>query len=148
MNILTEFTTANTTAGISTLAFGKLDEVQSFLDQYTTGQYPINLIVPPPFQVTFGSGFMVKQTIQLRGLVLTRIDSQPVNYRSAEIEATYIQPMRELAIKFLKALWNSDIVDDEAKTMQALITPVYLKLNAHLFGVEYSCNVPLIEAVC
>lgn len=148
MNIITTFEAANTTAGIDTLAFGKLDEVQSFLDKYAIGDYPINLILPPAFTVTLGAGHLVKQVIQLQGWILTRIDSEPNNYRSAAIESTYIQPMRELAILFIKALWNSSIVDDEVQTIQATITPEYTKLNYHLFGVRYQVNVPLIEAVC
>lgn len=154
MNIITALETATTSAGIGELSFAQLQEFNAFLDSFNPAffadpTHSINVIVPPPIVSTFGSGHLVKQVMQLQGWVLTRLKEDTNNYRSASIEPTYIQPMRELANKFIKKLWqNEALIDEEVTTIQATIRPEYGFLNYKMFGVSYSVNVPLAEAVC
>lgn len=56
--------------------------------------------------------------------------------------------MRELAEKFLVSVINSDLTDSEVEDVSYSITPEYMFLAAHLFGVSYTINWPVSGTIC
>jgi hypothetical protein len=89
-----------------------------------------------------------KKVIPLRGWALTRIAEDTNDWRSINLETDYIQPMRAMAEKFLVSIANSDLTDSEVEDISYSITPEYMFLPAHLFGVSYTINWPVSGKIC
>jgi len=145
--VLQAIQTANTAAGITTLAFANAQEFQSFMDKYAFTDYPVNLVLPFSSAGTTLNGRR-KEVVTISGFVFRRIPEDTNNWRSLAVEPAYIDPMRTLAIKFIKALLNTDIADPEVEAVTDTITPEYQAHPAHLFGVRYSFSFPIIHNVC
>ena len=140
---------ANVTAGIRTLSFANLREFQSFMESFTFQEWPINILVPFTVNGTTNMSTGIrKASVSLQGWVLTRVKIDPNDYRTRAMEATYLNPMRTLAKKFIKAMINSDIVDRDVDTISDTITPEYKFLNGLTFGVSYVLNLPIRDNVC
>lgn len=140
---------ATTGAGIVSLRYANLQEFNSFLDSINVAQYPLNLVVPIDLDGTFLNN-RFKDTLTIQGWVLTRISEDTNDWRSIELEDTYINPMRALARTFLIKLVNdANIgVDPEQETVRYSIKPEYMFMHAHLFGVSYRMNLPVTGNVC
>lgn len=147
MTILETIEQANTEAGIRTLSFANIQEFQSFMDSFTFQEYPVNVVIPFTSTGTTTNDRR-KAVIPLQGWVLTRIKEDPNTYRSRTMEVNYLEPMRRLAIKFIKGILASDIINPEAGPVRDTIKPEYMFLNAQVFGVSYSLDLPIIESVC
>ena len=147
MTVLESIEQANTDAGIRKLSFANIQEFQSFMDSFKFVEWPVNVVVPFTSNGTTLNDRR-KAVIPLQGWVLTRITERPEDLRTKAAEEKYLQPMRVLAIKFIKNLLVSEIINPEAGAVTDTIKPEYLFLNAQVFGVSYQLNVPIIENVC
>jgi len=148
MTVLEAIEEANTAAGIETLSFANIQEFQAFMDSFKITSYPINIVVPFTSNGSTLNGIR-RSTIPLQGWVLTRLtSSEPINYRTLAVESEYLEPMRVLAIKFIKNLLLTDIIDPEAGAVSDSIKPEYMFLNTKTFGVSYTLNLPIIQNVC
>ena len=149
MTILEAVEQANTEAGIRTLSFANLQEFQSFMDSFTFQEWPVNILVPFTVNGTTNMATGIRNaSVSLQGWILTRVTEDPNDYRTRKMEATYLNPMRTLAKKFIKEMINSDIVDRNVSTISDTITPEYKFLNAQTFGVSYTLNLPIRDNVC
>lgn len=147
MTFLEAVEEATKSAGIVTLAFANIKEFNAFKEGFRFEDYPVNVVVPFDNNGTHVNGRR-KAAIPLQGWVLTRISSEPIDYRSAKVESQYIAPMRRLAIRFLSSLLDSDVIDPElSSAVTDSIRPAYNFLDNHLFGVSYTCNVPIVETI-
>jgi hypothetical protein len=138
---------ANTAAGIRNFAFANLTEFNSFKDGFNELEYPINVMVP----FTVNSQFLsrgIKNSVLIRGWVLTRLREDTNDFRSLKIEPDYINPMRELAMTFVRRLLDSDVIDSEVENVNATFVPEYQFLDSHLFGVSYSLTLPTKAHIC
>lgn len=147
ITILEALTEANKEAGIKTFSFANLQEFNSFIDSFKALDYPINVIVPIPLTGNLLPN-RTKDNLSIQGWMLTRIKEDTNNYRSSKIEEDYINPMRRLAKKFLVKLCESDIVDPEVDNIAYSIKPEYMFLATHVFGVSYTCTLPINSNVC
>lgn len=149
MSVLTALQTANTQAGITGLSFANLQEFNSFMDSFNFTDYPRNIVVPFDLDGEFLNN-RAKTTILIRGWILTRINQDTNDWRSLDLESLYIDPMRTLAMKFIKSLLNSEeiTIDPEVERVRFHVKPEYMFLHAHLFGVSYSVNLPGVDRVC
>lgn len=147
MTALEAIKQANTDAGIRKLSFANIQEFQSFMDSFKFVEWPINVVVPFSSNGTTLNDRR-KAVIPLTGWVLCRITERPEDLRTELAEEKYLQPMRVLAIKFIKNILASDIINPEAGPVTDTITPEYMFLNAQVFGVSYRLNLPIIESVC
>ena len=138
---------ANTSAGITTLAFANAQEFHAFMDKYAYTDYPVNLVLPFTVAGTNLNGRR-KQVVTISGFVLRRIPEDTNDWRSLPVETAYIDPMRTLAIKFIKALLNTDIIDPEVEAVTDTVRPEYMDTSGHLFGVSYTLSLPTINNVC
>lgn len=147
MTFLDAIEEANNKAGIYNLSFANIKEFNAFLDSFQFEDFPRNVVVP------FDNngrhiGAIRKGTIPLQGWVLTRITDEPLDLRSVKAEREYVRPMRALAIKFINRLLDSDVIDpEESDGVTDSIRPEYAFLSAHLFGVSYQCNIPIVETI-
>ena len=150
MTILEAIQAANTTAiGAYSLSFANLREFQSFMDSFEFDDYPRNIVLPFDSNGTTNENGIRKATIPLQGWVLTRISEDTNDWRSLAMETAYLEPMRDLAIQFLKALYQTEVIDHmRSQTITDVIRPEYMFLNAHLFGVNYTVQLPVIQNVC
>lgn len=128
------------------LAFANLTEFNSFVDSFTFPEYPINLVIPFTVNSEFIPPF-TKDTAIIRGYMLTRIEQDTNDWRSPEIETLYIQPMRDLVKQFVKNLLLTEVIDNSRNATLSM-SPEYMFLHPHLFGVMYSINLPVIQKVC
>lgn len=147
MTVLEAARQANKDAGIRTLSFANIQEFQAFMGSFTFNEYPANVLLP------FTSNGVTenqirKATIPLQGWVVTKVEIDPNNYRTEEVEAQYLEPMRNLAIKFIKNLLDSDIINPQAGPVRDTINPEYMFLNERVFGVSYKLDLPVVQNVC
>lgn len=147
MTILTAIQEASASAGLK-LSFANIKEFQSFMDSFVYADYPINVVVPFTSNGVTTSAGRRKATIPLQGWVLTRIPEEPMDLRSVVAEANYIQPMRAKAIAFISELLEKDIIDPEVENISDSIRPEYAFLEAQVFGVSYTINLPVVGMIC
>lgn len=147
MTILETLQQATDDAGFKGLSFANLQEFNAFMDSFTFLEYPRNVVVPYKLTGTF-KGSLKKKFIRIQGWSLTRIVEDTNDWRSVLLEPQYIQPMRELAEKFILNVIDSDLTDPEMNDVQYSIDPEYMFLSSHLFGVSYTLNWPVTEFVC
>lgn len=140
---------ATTAAGIRTLSFANIQEFQAFQDSFRFEEWPINVVVPFTNNGTNNRATGIrKAVIPLQGWVLTRIKSEPNDYRSKKMEEEYLEPMRRLATKFIGELLSTEVIDPEVTSITDTIRPEYMFLNNLSFGVSYQVNVPIQNHVC
>lgn len=137
----------NNVGGIKKMAFANLQEWNSFKDSFTFLEYPVNVVTPFTVSSLFKDN-RIKDTVTIQGWMITRISEDTNDYRSLDLEPKYIDPMRQLAKKFVRRLLDSDIIDSEVTDVTVRIVPEYQWLNAHLFGVSYSVNLPISSRLC
>lgn len=147
MTILEAVDEANEAAAITTLAFANIREFSEFVDSFNFSDYPVNIVVPFTSNGTHTGGLR-KAVVPLQGWVLTRVTEEPLDLRSLAAETAYIQPMRTLAAKFISKLLQTDVIDPEVENVTDSIRPEYAFLAAHLFGVSYTVNLPIVENQC
>jgi len=147
LSILEELQLANTAAKVKDLSFANLQEFNSFMDSFTFLEYPRNVVVPFSLNGTFVAN-RVKDVIPLQGWMLTRIREDTNDWRSVKLEPDYIAPMRSLARTFLIKLLDSDLTDPEVNNVTYSITPEFMFLSSHLFGVSYRMNWPVVGKLC
>lgn len=147
MTILEALQEADIATKTKGLSFANLQEFNSFKDSFTHLEYPRNVVVPFTLQGTFASN-RSKDIIPIQGWMLTRLKQDTNDWRSVQLEPDYIAPMRALARKFLIHLVNSDLTDPEITNITYSITPEFMFLDAHLFGVSYRMNWPVIGKLC
>lgn len=129
------------------LVFAQIDEFQKFMDSFNELDYPANVLVP--FEATTAvTGARKQTTIPLAGWLVRRIETETVDFRSAEVEDQYLEPMRRLANKFLTKLINSEVTDETVATVSFRIKPEYAFLSHHLFGISYTMNWPIGLNAC
>lgn len=132
---------------IRTLSFANIKEFNSFVESFSFDDYPVNVIVPFTNNGSWVGGLR-KGMIPLQGWMLTKIDADTEDFRSVQIEHAYLEPMRSLAMRFLSALLETDVIDPEVNSVSDSIKPEYAFLAQRLFGVSYTMNVPVYEHVC
>ena len=147
MTILEAIQLSTTDAGIRELSFANLQEFNSFMDSFNFEDWPRNIVVPPVVNGTF-NGIKAAETLVLRGWVLRRISEDTNDWRSVLLEPDYISPMRDFARKFIRRMLDSEIVDPSRDPATYTITPEYMFLNQHLFGVSYQAQIPITKNVC
>jgi len=147
VTILESIQSATTDAGIRGLSFANLQEFNAFMDSFQFEDWPRNIVVPPVVNGVF-DGIRGGETLILRGWVLRRISEDTNDWRSVKLEPDYIEPMRVLARKFIRRMLDSEIVDAEREDVSYSITPEYMFLPAHLFGVSYQAQIPIFKNVC
>jgi len=147
MSILEAIQLANTEAGIRGLHYANLQEFNAFMDSFNFEDWPGNIVVPPVVNGTF-NGIKAAETLVLRGWVLKRIPEDTNDWRSVKLEPDHISPMRDLARKFVRRMLDSGIVDVERDPVTYSITPEYMFLSSHLFGVSYQAQIPIMQNVC
>lgn len=147
MSIIETLQLATDDAGFKGLSFANLQEFNGFMDSFTFLEYPRNVIVPYKLNGVLKNN-RKKKTIPLQGWALTRISQDTNDWRSVDLEVQYIQPMRVLAENFIISLANSDLTDSEVEDISYSITPEYMFLAAHLFGVSYTINWPVSGKIC
>ena len=147
MTILEAIQLSTTDAGIRELSFANLQEFNSFMDSFNFEDWPRNIVVPPVVNGTF-NGIKAAETLVLRGWVLRRISEDTNDWRSVLLEPDYISPMRDFARKFIRRMLDSEIVDPSRDPATYTITPEYMFLNQHLFGVSYQAQIPIMKNVC
>ena len=117
------------------------------MDSFTFSDWPRNIVVPPVINGVF-RGIKGAETLVLRGWVLRRIPQDTNDWRSVKLEPDYIDPMRVLARKFIRRMLDSEIVDTDREEASYTITPEYMFLNQHLFGVSYQAQIPIMKNAC
>jgi hypothetical protein len=147
MTIIETFEEATADAGFKGVSYANLQEFNSFMDSFTFLEYPRNVIVPYTLNGRLKNN-RNKKVIPVQGWALTRIAEDTNDWRSLQLEKDYIHPMRVLAERFLVALSNSDLTDPEVEDIQYSIKPEYMFLSAHLFGVSYNIQWPVIGKIC
>jgi hypothetical protein len=147
MTIIETFEQATDDAGFKGVSYANLQEFNSFMDSFTFLEYPRNVIVPYTLNGRLKNN-RHKKVIPVQGWALTRISEDTNDWRSLQLEKDYIHPMRLLAERFLVALANSDLTDPEVEDIQYSIKPEYMFLSAHLFGVSYNIQWPVIGKIC
>lgn len=141
---------ANQDAGITAPVFASLKEFNSFIDSFNELDYPANVIIPFQNNGTWLNGRR-KGVIPLRGWILTPLQEDPNNYRTAKIESEYLAPMRKKAKAFIRSVIDSDLTDTEIESITDQIIPEYgflQNVNRPLFGVQYILNWPVVESIC
>jgi len=138
---------ANTSAGITTLSYANSQEFKAFMDKFAYSEYPVNLVMPLTVSGTFLNG-RTKDTVTITGYVWRRVPEDGNDWRSLPVETAYIDPMRVLAKKFIKALLNTDIVDPELEAVGYTTSPEYAETSSQLFGVKYTVQLPTNLNVC
>ena len=138
---------ANTSAGITTLSYANSQEFKAFMDKFAFTDYPVNLVLP-----FTESGVFInrgnKDVVTITGYVWKRVPEDGNDWRTMAVETSYINPMRILAKKFIRALLNTDIVDAEVESVSYTTTPEYAETSGHLFGVRYTVQLPTNINVC
>jgi hypothetical protein len=147
MTILEAIQEATDASGAKGLSFANIQEFNAFNDSFAFEEYSRNVVVPFKINYTFTNN-RVKGILILQGWMITRVNQDTNDWRSVDMEPAYISPMRDQAVRFLKHLLNSDIVDPEIENMTASITPEHMWLKDHLFGVSYQANIPISKMVC
>lgn len=147
MTILETLTDATDTAGFKGLSFANLQEFNAFMDSFNFNEYPRNVVVPYNLNGTLKNN-RKKKVILIQGWALLRIPQDTNDWRSLLLEKDFIQPMREMAEKFVVQLVNSDLTDPEVENIQYSIKPEYMFLASHLFGVSYSVSWPIKGNIC
>lgn len=132
---------------IKGLSFANLQEFNAFMDSFNFEDWPRNIVVPPVVNGTF-SGIKAAETLVLRGWILRRINEDTNDWRSVKLEPDYIEPMRVLARKFIRRMLDTEIIDPSREQATYTITPEYMFLTKHLFGVSYSAQIPIMKNVC
>lgn len=146
--ILDALKEANRIAGIKSFSFSDITTFNSFTDSFRGLDLPVNLVIPININTTLTQPKTQDMAI-ISGFVMTRLNEDTNDFRHVEIEDKYINPMRVLAKKFLVALINSDIYNEQNQTpVNATIVPEYQWLKDHLFGVSYRAAIPLKSKVC
>ena len=149
MTILEAIEEANTAAGIDYFSFANIREFQSFMDSFEYTEYPRNIVVPFTLSGNYNTNtFNLKSTVSVQGWIIRRIPEDTNDWRSAAVEVNYLEPMRALAKQFIAELLKTDIIDQETQIINFTIRPEYAFLNAHLFGVGYTINLPVVANVC
>lgn len=147
MTILEAIEDANEAAEIRSFRFANFDEYNKFLESFTFEDYPCNVIVPVETRQEWLNN-RVHNVAVIQGWMLRRIDTDTNVIKTREAEVQFVQPMRQLAMKFIRRLLDSDIIDPEVERVTSNIKPEYGQLSARLFGVSYTLNLPIAESVC
>ena len=149
MTILEAIEEANREAGIDYFSIANIKEFQSFMDSFEYAEYPRNIVVPFTLSGNYNTNtFNNKSTVNIQGWIIQRIQEDTNDWRTAEVEVNYLEPLRTLAKGFLGKLVQTEIVDSEVQNISFNIRPEYAFLNAHLFGVGYTINLPIVQNVC
>jgi hypothetical protein len=119
-----------------------------YIDSIQANQFPINVVAPYVDNGVWNRNGMRGGVLVLQGWILTRIHIDPNDYRARFIEDQYIAEMRLKAKVFIQAMINSAIVNPEASNITDQIRPEYRFTNMHTFGVFYTLNLPIKEAIC
>jgi hypothetical protein len=131
-----------------TFAFANIQEFQSFTQKYSYQDYPVNVVFPFDIAGTSEQNTGVrKAVVTINGFIFTRVSEETNNYRSLTMEDV-INPMRDLALEFIKNLINSEIVNRNVQNISDTVRPVYAELPEHYFGVSYSVQLPIIQNIC
>lgn len=147
MTIVEALEEATQDANIRTFAFANIKEFNTFSDSFKFNDYPANVVVPFDDNGTWLNGRR-KGIVLIQGWVVTKVEEQVLDYRTAKMETQYLQPMRKLAKSFLKNLINSEVVDPEVEGITDKISPEFMWLDNNVFGVSYTINLPTSESVC
>lgn len=134
-------------AGFKGLSYANLQEFNAFVDSFQFLDYPRNVIVPYKLNGTLKNN-RKKKTILIQGWALLRIPQDTNDWRSIGLEKDFINQMRVKAENFLVGLANSDLTDPEQEDIKYTIDPEYMFLSAHLFGVSYTMNWPVVASIC
>ena len=146
MTILEAIQAANPTD--CTFAFANIQEFQSFTQKYSYQDYPVNVVFPFDIAGTSEQNTGVrKAVVTINGFIFTRVSEETNNYRSLTMEDV-INPMRDLALEFIKNLINSEIVNRNVQNITDTVRPVYAELPEHYFGVSFSVQLPIIQNIC
>jgi len=131
-----------------TFAFANIQEFQSFTQKYSYQDYPVNVVFPFDIAGTSEQNTGVrKAVVTINGFIFTRVSEETNNYRSLTMEDV-INPMRDLALEFIKNLINSEIVNRNVQNITDTVRPVYAELPEHYFGVSFSVQLPIIQNIC
>lgn len=147
MTVIEVLQQATDDAGFQGLSYANLQEFNAFMDSFQFLDYPRNIVVPYKLNGTLKNN-RKKKTILIQGWALLRIPQDTNDWRSIGLEADYINEMRTKAEAFLVNVASSDLTDPEVEDIQFSITPEYMFLSAHLFGVSYTMNWPVVGSIC
>lgn len=137
-----------TLPAIKTLIYADLNESNYLADALETSEYPLLLIVP--IVVTEATGHTTgldEGTFELNAYMLDKQTEPTIDYSSADIETRYIAPMRLLARQYMHRLSTHSIVAPGKVVGDKTYTPEYGLLDAHLYGVNIRCQIPVLENI-
>lgn len=149
MTLLEAVEEANLKAGIRTFRYARIDEWNSFQDSFKFIDYPAHVIVPIRTNGSWvAPGMRRKGVAIIEGWVVQRIPEDTTDFRTQKAEDLYLEPMKQLAMKFIRHMIDSDIVDPEVNNISDSIRPEYMWLSTGLFGAAYTLQLPIVETVC
>ena len=148
MSLLDALQEANQIDGIKGLSFINLEHEHAILvDSFEFLDWPRNIVAPPIITGILKNN-RAKEIVTITGFMVTRINQDTNDYRSVQIEPDFIAPMRAAARKFIIGLANSELTDPEVEDISYTITSQYRWLANHLFGVYYTCRLPVRHKLC
>lgn len=147
MTFLESLKQATDDAGFKGLSFANLQEFNAFMDSFQFEEWPRNIIVPFSRNNRI-TGARAKRVIPLQGWALTRITEDTNDWRSVDLEPKYIQPLRDKLDTFVVSLLDHAKIDPEVEDITYNDKTEYMFLSAHLFGVSYTINLPIVGKIC
>jgi hypothetical protein len=132
---------------IKTLIYADLNESNYLADALQTSEYPLLLILPITVTEATGVSGIDEGTFEFNAYFLDKQPESTTDYSSADIETRYIAPMRLLARQYMHILSTHSIVAPGKVVGDKTYTPEYGLLDAHLFGVNVRCQIPVLENI-
>jgi hypothetical protein len=128
------------------------DSANVILDELDKMGYPAIIVIPINVKdkknVNTGA---LESTFELVFWALDKYESETNDFDDDVIEVDFTQPMRTLARQFVNAIDHSDMINEGSDGIEdATYNTASGVMDAHLFGVQGTCTVPIIEqlSVC
>lgn len=145
--ILAAVALANKAVGLPEIIHATTNEVGKFIDTIKATDGPSHIVLPFEEQGTW-EGANRHAIVPFEGWILTTLREEGIDLRTPVAEANYISPMRLLVKKYFRQLVETDIVDDQIKTIKDNIAPEFGAYAQKLLGVHYKIWLPILEGVC
>lgn len=147
MTIFEAIQQATKEVNIRSFRYADVTEFNAFKDSFNFQDYPCHVVVPVETRGTWYGGRR-RAVAPIQGWIIQRIPVDADVTRKQELEAAYLEPMKQLCRQYFAALIETDIVDAETEQIQDTIKPEYMWLSSKLFGAAYTINLPVIEGTC
>lgn len=112
-----------------------------------SANYPVHILLPYDVRDVIGENGVRRTVLPLEGFFLTKIDNPTIDYVTGEADKVAIEPMRALARKYFDKLSVNSIINNEVENIAVQYLPTYAIYDVHIFGVNYRCDLPVIESI-